>query len=189
MADLDSMPTEPPAGVQTAHEAFVAIFGELRPKLLNTLLCLLGNDADAQDAMQDAFMKCWRARASTARVRDLRAWIFRVGINAARDKQRCVWRRRIRPLEVNSLHRAAGDSPAEVAEENEKVELLREAIIKLRTEERAVFLLRQNEQLPYHEIARLRESPIGTVKTQMRRALAKLRVAVGRRLRMPTDGQ
>ena len=45
---------------------------------------------------------------------------------------------------------------------------------------RAVFLLRQNDNLPYGEIARLRCSPIGTVKTQMRRALARLRQALRR---------
>ena len=45
----------------------------------------------------------------------------------------------------------------------------------LRPEEKAVFLLRQNGDLTYEEIAELRRSPVGTVKTQMRSALQKLR--------------
>jgi RNA polymerase sigma-70 factor (ECF subfamily) len=45
----------------------------------------------------------------------------------------------------------------------------------LRPEEQAVFLLRQNGDLTYEEIAELRRSPVGTVKTQMRAALQKLR--------------
>ena len=45
----------------------------------------------------------------------------------------------------------------------------------LRPEEQAVFLLRQNADLTYEEIAELRRSPVGTVKTQMRAALHKLK--------------
>jgi RNA polymerase sigma-70 factor (ECF subfamily) len=181
MDDLNSMPAAPRSGADISSEELVRTFCELGPKLLNTLLCLLGNYADAQDAVQNAFLKCWRARASTAGVRDVRAWIFRVGINAARDARRSAWRRRSKPLEENaSLHISAEPSPARLAEDNEKLRLLDHAISQLRVEERAVFLLRQNDLLPYDEIARLRNSPIGTVKTQMRRALAKLRVALRR---------
>jgi RNA polymerase sigma-70 factor (ECF subfamily) len=45
----------------------------------------------------------------------------------------------------------------------------------LRPDEKEVFLLRQNAGLTYEEIASLRSSPVGTVKTQMRSAVAKLR--------------
>jgi RNA polymerase sigma-70 factor (ECF subfamily) len=45
----------------------------------------------------------------------------------------------------------------------------------LRQEEKEVFLLRQNGELTYEEIAEIRNAPVGTVKTQMRTALIKLR--------------
>jgi RNA polymerase sigma-70 factor, ECF subfamily len=179
MSDLISLPAMPQICADTSSEDFVRIFSELGPKLLQTLCGVLGNYADAQDASQDAFLKCWRARSSTTPVRDLPAWIFRVGINAARDTQCSAWRRRIRPLEATACwHTTTEDSPAEIAEQNEQLDLLRRAIMQLHLEERTVFLLRQNEQLTYDEIARLRNSPTGSVKTRMRRALAKLRVAL-----------
>jgi DNA-directed RNA polymerase specialized sigma24 family protein len=71
MNDLISMPAIPRTGVETSSEELVRIFSELGPKLLSTLLCLVGNHADAQDAIQDAFLKCWRARTSRAQIRDM----------------------------------------------------------------------------------------------------------------------
>ena len=59
--------------------------------------------------------------------------------------------------------------------DKETMESLRQALLELRPEEKAVFLLRQNGDLTYEEIAELRRSPVGTVKTQMRSALQKLR--------------
>jgi RNA polymerase sigma-70 factor (ECF subfamily) len=49
------------------------------------------------------------------------------------------------------------------------------ALLDLRQEEKEVFLLRQNGGLTYEQIAEVRNSPVGTVKTQMRAALQKLR--------------
>ena len=61
---------------------------ELRDELVSTLWFMLGNADDAQEMAQEVFLRCWRAQASLPGIRDLRAWIFRVGLNAARDIQR-----------------------------------------------------------------------------------------------------
>lgn len=151
-------------------------FHEVREDLVNTLYFLLGSHEDAQDAAQEAFLKCWRARDQVADVHNLRAWIFRVGLNAAKDLQRNAWRRRARPLNVATTeepHR--GPSPADTAIRLESLRRLRTALLDLRAEEKEVFLLRQNADLTYEEIADLTERPVGTVKTQMRTALIKLR--------------
>ena len=70
-----------------------------------------------------------------------------------------------------------GKEPAAalVLEHKESVERLRAAILDLREEEKEVFLLRQNGDLTYEQIAELRHCPVGTIKTQMRSALEKLR--------------
>jgi RNA polymerase sigma-70 factor (ECF subfamily) len=157
-------------------EGFVRAFNEVRAELVSTLYFLLGNQEDAQDAAQDAFLKCWRARDQLAGVHNVRAWIFRVGLNTAKDLQRSAWRRRARPLtDAPVLDDPTEPSPADNLEEKEALERLRAALVGLRPEEKAVFLLRQNGDLTYEEIADLRRLPVGTVKTQMRAALQKLR--------------
>jgi RNA polymerase sigma-70 factor, ECF subfamily len=163
-------------GVCLTGEELVCAFNELRIELVSTLFYVLGNYEDAQDAAQDAFLKCWRNRAGIGEVRNLRAWIFRIGLNAAKDLQRNAWRRRARPLVgATTLVETHDGCPVKSAEEREAKERLRRAIMNLRPEEREIFLLRQNGCLTYEEIAKLRHSPVGTVKTQMRAAAAKLR--------------
>jgi RNA polymerase sigma-70 factor (ECF subfamily) len=172
-----------PNGVQTdytgalnSEDAFVRAFNEVRAELVSTLFFLLGNYADAQDVAQDAFLKCWRARQTLPTIRNVRAWIFRVGLNAAKDLQRNAWRRRAKPLpEGGGLDATEDVNPTGNLEEQEQLEMLRQALVDLRPEEKAVFLLRQNGDLTYEEIAEIRHCPVGTVKTQMRAAMQKLR--------------
>jgi RNA polymerase sigma-70 factor (ECF subfamily) len=171
--------TRPPAAgpkdSEDTVDGLVAAFNEVRAELVSTLFFMLGNYEDAQDAAQEAFLKCWRASSSVQEIRNYRAWIFRVGLNAAKDLQRNAWYRRARPLAGAALHRRAPiGTPDEFAMENEDRERLRLALLTLRPKEREVYLLRENADLTYEEIAELRRCPVGTVKTQMRAALRKL---------------
>lgn len=161
---------------ETPAAKLLRTFNELRDELISTLVYVLGNKEDAQDAAQDAFVKCWRARDRITAVDDLRAWIFRVCFNTAKDLQRSAWKRRSKPLRGEEYFIMTTEfSPGQVLERKESVERLRRAILDLREEEKEVFLLRQNGDMTYEEIAQLRRCPIGTVKTQMRSALDKLR--------------
>jgi RNA polymerase sigma-70 factor (ECF subfamily) len=157
-------------------ERLLTTFADARADLLSLLAQHLGSQDDALDALQDTFVKCWRRRDRLHEVRNLRAWIFRVGLNTARDFQRNVWRRRSRPLEMPLfLADRPANSPSEQLLHREALERLRLALVDLRPEEREVFLLRQNSDLTYDEIALRRCTPVGTIKTQMRTALLKLR--------------
>jgi RNA polymerase sigma-70 factor (ECF subfamily) len=73
------------------------------------------------------------------------------------------------------MYTARDVPPAKALEDQEALERLRRAILELRTEEKEVFLLRQNGGFTYEQIAEMRSAPVGTVKTQMRSALQKLR--------------
>jgi RNA polymerase sigma-70 factor (ECF subfamily) len=162
-------------GGTSSADDFVRAFNAVRAELVSTLFFVLGNHDDALDAAQDAFLKCWRTRDGLAEVQNLRAWIFRVGLNAAKDLQRSAWRRRVRPLGDSPPCPCPAPSPADSLENKEDLDRLRQALSGLRPDEQAVFLLRQNGDLTYEEIAELRRSPVGTVKTQMRAALHKLK--------------
>jgi RNA polymerase sigma-70 factor (ECF subfamily) len=169
----------PVGGGNNSADAFERAFNEVRGELVSTLFFLLGNHEDAQDAAQDAFLKCWRARDSLPEIRNMRAWIFRVGLNAAKDMQRNAWRRRARPITAEVAQSSLSDDVAASAlEDKEDLERLREQIMHLRDEEKAVFLLRQNGDLTYEEIAQSLQSPVGSVKTLMRAAVQKLRQAL-----------
>jgi RNA polymerase sigma-70 factor (ECF subfamily) len=160
----------------TRAEVLLHTFNQLRDELLSTLWFVLGNQEDAQDVAQEAFLRCWRTQESLAGIQNLRAWIFRVGLNAAKDLQRSAWRRKVKPfLEPALMPILDNDDPGQALEEQESLNRIREALLGLRSEEKEVFLLRQNGELTYEQIAELSNRPVGTVKTQMRSALQKLR--------------
>src|SRR5438309_1215068 len=94
MANIDAVPHSP----ENIRERFVRAFEEVRGELVRTLFYVLGNQEDAQDSSQETFLKCWRAHESLGTVQNMRAWIFKVGMNAAKDLRRNAWRKRSRPM-------------------------------------------------------------------------------------------
>lgn len=172
--DASPQPGTRPAG-PVDDATLVAAFNDLRDELVSTLVYLLGSRDDAQDAAQETFLKCWRAKHTLDGVANLRAWIFRVGMNTARDVRRSAWSRKVKPLVAEELMLVAPEESGLSLEDRETLERLRQAVAELRPEEQEVFLLRQNGDLTYEQIAELRSAPVGTVKTHMRSALIKLR--------------
>jgi RNA polymerase sigma-70 factor (ECF subfamily) len=163
-----------PAGSTNAEQRLSRAFGLFGDELVRALSGLLGDPDDARDVAQEAFLKCWRSRERLDGVRDLKAWIFRVGLNAARDLRRNAWRKRSRPL-VEDRCCAGGDAAGDSALYHETLQRLDAAIARLRPGEREVFLLRHRSELTYDQIARHLQTPVGTVKTRMRSALVRLK--------------
>jgi RNA polymerase sigma-70 factor (ECF subfamily) len=173
-----SVAAQATGGVDTASpgEVLLRTFNDLRDELVSTLWYVLGNQEDAHDVAQEAFLRCWRSMDSLPDVQNLKAWIFRVGLNAAKDLQRSAWRRRVKPmLGAELMPMVERMSPGQELEKKESLQRLRQALLELRQEEQEVFLLRQNGELTYEQIAEMRNRPVGTIKTQMRSALQKLR--------------
>ncbi len=157
-------------------EALEVCFARLQPKLMGLIYHMVGNHEDARDALQETFIKCWRHRDRLDQVEDLQAWVFRIAINTARDLRQTAWRRRRQPLTEFHTDVASSEVAVEVRLENrEQLDRVREAIQTLRVEEKEVFLLRQNGELTYEQIAEMLGIPTGTAKTRMRQALQHLR--------------
>jgi len=167
------------ASVTTPADRVETFYAQNGGEIYGTLLYMLGNAEDAADAFQDAFIKCWNNIGQAGKLRSLRAWIFRVVINTARDTRRQAWRRRRKPLgdEMAAQLTSSIDVEAD-AERNRQLTALREQISHLPEPQREIFLLRQNGSLTYDQIAEMLELPVGTVKTRMRTAVLSLRVAL-----------
>lgn len=166
--------TADPSSVNEAR--LLETFDAARQELVSTLTYILGNREDAHDAAQETFLKCWKARHTLDEVQNLRSWVFRVAVNTARDVKGSAWSRRVKTFSGDEMNSTTREPTAQnQIEEAETLEQLRSAIGDLRPDEREVFLLRQNGNMTYDEIAEVRGIPVGTVKTQMRTALIKLR--------------
>ena len=164
------------ATARTSQKTLEDAFAQHQAELLGTLYYLVGNLEDARDALQEAFIKCWRHQQEVPQIDNLKAWIFRVALNTGRDIRETAWRRKRQGLpEDESTITSRHDGPVEVVEHDERLARLRAALKELRPEEQEVFLLRQNGDLTYEEIAEQLDVPTGTVKTRMRLALQRLR--------------
>jgi len=167
---------DPPRKDQSSADWLQETFARHQAQLLGTLFYLLGNREDAHDALQEAFIKCWRHREKISHIENLKAWIFQVVLNTGRDLRQTAWRRRRMPLcERETMLLSSKCEPDAGLQREEQLEQVRKAIAQLRTEEQEVFLLRQNGELTYDQIAETIGIPVGTVKTRMRLSLAKLR--------------
>lgn len=156
-----------------------SLFADAHGELLGTLFYCVGNLEDARDALQETFLKCWRNREQIDSVDNLRAWVFRIALNTGRDCRKTVWSRRRQSLAEEPEMISTTETPESRLVRDEQLQALRNGVQRLRDEERDVFLLRQNGELTYEQIASALALPLGTVKTRMRNALSQLRQAVG----------
>ena len=156
-----------------------AFFESCPDELLGTLFYVVGNLEDARDALQETFLKCWHRRHQIDEIQNLRAWVFRVALNTGRDFRKTAWNRRRQTLHEDFVMASTSDSPPAGLVKNEELMRLRHAVGELPPEQQEVFLLRQNGELSYPEIAEAMAIPLGTVKTRMRSAIRQLRECVG----------
>lgn len=173
-SESKAVPRARPRG--TSAPSLEDAFAQYQSELLGTLYYLVGNLEDARDALQEAFIKCWRNQDKLSEIENLKAWIFRIALNTGRDIRETAWRRKKQGLpEDETMLACQREGPEMIVEQDERLGRLRSAMHQLRPEEQEVFLLRQNGEMTYEEIGEALDIPSGTVKTRMRMALIKLR--------------
>ena len=133
----------------------------------------------AEELVQDVFLKFWRKRAELGPIETLKTYLFRAARNHAlnylrREKLERRWRE---AAEVESRQQ---DPPDAELTQSELAAVVAEAIDRLPTRCREIFLLSRDGGLTYFEIAQTLGLSVKTVETQMGRALRALRLAVER---------
>jgi RNA polymerase sigma-70 factor (ECF subfamily) len=154
------------------------LFQDHREGLAGAVRSILGARSDAQTLVQDAFMKALRALRRGVQPRDPAAWIFVVTMNLAKDRRRRAQRRAPTASleELNGMELTAKDPPPVARlEAAETMAAARAAIARLGDSEKEVFLLRVAGDLTFEAAAAALGIPVGTAKTRMRSALARLR--------------
>lgn len=119
---------------------------------------LLKHREDAEDVVQDVFLRYYTGKKQFSSDEHLRAWLLRVTVNRAKDLLRTACRQRCVPLEL--------DPGVEAFPSDESRELLR-AVSELPEPYRIVIHLHYYEDYPVKEIARILRMPQATVKTRL----------------------
>lgn len=156
-----------------------ALFRRHADELFGYLCRFTSNRAEAEDILSDVFVKLLEQgeRRLADAAFEWRPWLFRVATNAAVSRFR---RQRIRALFALRRRAAEGTSgkadPVEADEEGRRV---RAAIDALSPKLKAVLIMRIYQELSYEEIARATEINIGTVKSRLNEAKARLKALLG----------
>jgi RNA polymerase sigma-70 factor (ECF subfamily) len=138
---------------------------------------LLGHEQDAQDAVQDGFLKAITHLQAFDGRSAFRTWLIKIVHNAALDLGR---RRKRRPTlalideESNGTAPACDDDPARSLHQQDLKRLLDAALARLSPAIRETFILFAEAGLSYKEIADVQEIPIGTVMSRLHHARNKL---------------
>lgn len=153
--------------------------------VFNVCLRLMRDVSAAEDAAQDAFVKAWSA-AGSFRGGLVRPWLLRIATNRCYDLLRAGNRRPAtsldaEPFEVEpiwSTHAAGEETPETFAMRGELSILLERALAALPDDQRLVVVLADVQGCDYEEIAQITGSALGTVKSRLSRARARLRQAL-----------
>jgi RNA polymerase sigma-70 factor (ECF subfamily) len=186
--------------VQETTLSVPSAFGELEPYRAElTAYCyrMLGSPFDAEDAVQDAFVRAWRARDRFEGRAAMRSWLYRIATNVCLDTLKGRERRArpmdlgpaVEPIESNLNVRSAKEwiepipenliaperDPADLAVERESIRLAFVAALQhLPARQRAVLILREVLRWEASEVAELLDSTVASVNSALQRARATL---------------
>jgi RNA polymerase sigma-70 factor (ECF subfamily) len=177
-----------PALIQSAQRGNLDSFNTLvlhyQDMVYNTALRVLGDEDQAADAAQEAFISAFRS-LSTFRGGSFKAWLMRTVTNACYDELRRQKRRPTTPLEPDTDDGEEMDSPrwladpnmtpAQKAEADELEHAIQHCLEALPTEFRTAVVLADIQGMDYTEVAAASKVPLGTIKSRLARARLRLR--------------
>lgn len=171
------------------QQAFVLLMRRHNQRLFRTARSILRDDADAEDAVQEAYLQAYRAMGKFRGDARLSTWLTRIVVNESIARAR----KRTRSAEVMQLQPAAyadhdpvepgmnasgTESPELGARRAQARRLLEQSIDALPEAFRSVFILRAVEEMSCDEVARCLDIPEATVRSRFFRARAQLRAAL-----------
>jgi len=166
------------SGDVTAYESIVRRYQDVAVRTAH-LIC---PETDADDAVQEAFLKAFDALPRFREGAPLRPWLLRIVANEARNRRRSVGRRQglaLRAAEAVPPASRADPGPEHIVIAAEQRTELLTALNGLRDEDREILGARFLLDLSEAETAEALGLPRGTVKSRTSRALGRLRLALG----------
>lgn len=165
------------------QEAFAILVTAYEKQVYNLCLRMCGNQEDARDLAQEAFLKAWRRLQFYQSEASFSTWLYRLTTNVCIDFLRQKKRRPTVSLTVDGDSEEGQEldlpdgapSPEDRLLHQETSRAVQKAMEQLDEEFRLVLTLRVVEDLSYEEIARVLDLNTGTVKSRLARARIKLR--------------
>jgi len=169
-------------------QAFSLLVEKYQRKLARLLSRFIRDPAEVEDVTQEAFIKAYRALPAFRGDSAFYTWLYRIGINTAKNYLMALGRRAPTSTEVEAEEAEGYDegeqlrdinTPESLLLSNEIAETVNATIEKLPEELRKAIQMREIEGMSYEDIAQAMDCPIGTVRSRIFRA----REAIAEQLR------
>jgi RNA polymerase sigma-70 factor, ECF subfamily len=176
------------------HEAFRVLMKRHNQMLYRAARSVLKNEAEAEDAVQEAYMQAYRAMGHFRGDAKLSTWLVRIVVNESITRlNKHARRAEVIRLEgddlqqdqhssEDSMNESAPENPDRAAQRSETRRLLESKIDELPDAFRTVFVLRAVEEMTVEEAATALDIPEATVRTRFFRAKGMLREALSREI-------
>jgi len=153
--------------------AFNDLAAKYKDRLMNVIRRMLNSEQEAEDIVQDTFLRVYQHRDSFNFQHCFSTWIYTIALNLARNELRK--RKRFKFLDIFDLQGKEGEIAVEMKMPNNLPNAIEKATKSLPDKYKMAFILRDVQELPYDEIAKVMNIPLGTVKSRVNRARAMLR--------------
>ncbi|MDZ7315643.1 MAG: sigma-70 family RNA polymerase sigma factor [candidate division KSB1 bacterium] len=180
--DFDALPDEELIRLFQNDElaAYDTLVRRYRDQLYLFAYRFLGNQQEAEDVVQETFLRLFRKRHAYRQIAKFSTWIYTIAGNLAKTELRRRKRRRL--VSINDM--GFDEKEFEIEDEGMDTEreadssmtdkLIQQAISELSPRFREVIILRDIQELSYEEIGSILRIPLGTVKSRVNRARLKL---------------
>lgn len=160
--------------------AFEEIVQRYRDPLINFVYHFLGNRVDAEDVVQETFLRVYRNKHLYRRIAKFSTWIYTIASNLAKTELRRRRRRKVFSVSQMGYDHKDYDlpdssrNPEQVVDGDMKEDIIRKEIEDLPVKFREVVVLRDIDEFSYEEISDILSIPIGTVKSRVNRGRLRL---------------
>ncbi len=158
-------------------DAFETLVRRHEKKIFNLLYRWLGDYDEAAEVAQEVFLSAFRAIKRFRGESSFSTWLYRIGINHAKNRQKSLQsaRERQHTGEIPDPPHDSQADPVENAEQRERHELVQWGLKELDGDDSLLILLHDLQEYRYEEIAETLDIPLGTVKSRLHRARQALR--------------
>lgn len=142
----------------------------VKNKLFRFALRMLGNEAEAEDVVQEVLVRVWNGREQMDQIQNMEAWCMRITKNLSLDRLRSIQRKGTYPIESSYEVQHADVTPDVKTELGESMQHVSQLIAALPEKQRQIIHLRDVEGYSYNEICETLELDMNQVKVNLFRA-------------------
>lgn len=153
--------------------AFNEMVDRYKDRLMNVISRMLSSTEEAEDIVQETFVRVYQHRQSFNFQHCFSTWIYTIALNLARNELRK--RKKFKFLDITEMQGSESEFAVEMKLPSRLPDEIKAAIEGLPEKYKMAFMLRDIQEMPYDEVAKVLSVPLGTVKSRVNRARMMLR--------------